>query len=106
MYNDYLFGMQEPITISDGFTNDILSYSVKYSDLSSMNICSQKATIPVSACQNGLCKHLFQVATSLCNSMTNITVTVTTTSLLGPHTSDPITIGNVCRPIRIVQPLA
>jgi hypothetical protein len=89
------FCVQEPLTISDGFTNDILSYSIQYSDLSTTNICSQKATIPVSACQNGPCKHLFRTATSLCNLMTNITVTVTTTSLLGPGPSDPITIGNV-----------
>ena len=87
--------MQEPLTILDGFKNDILLYSISYSDLSTTNICSQPAAIPVSACQNGLCKHLFRVSTSLCNPMTNITVTVTTTSLLGPAPSDPVMIGNV-----------
>ena len=59
------------------------------------NICSQSTAIPVSACPNGLCKHLLHVPSSHCNpSTTNITVTVTTMSLLGTRTSDPVTIGN------------
>ena len=97
-YTGYLWFhvcMQEPLTISDGFMNDVLSYNISHFDLSTTNICSQSTAIPVSACPNGLCKHLLHVPSSHCNpSTTNITVTVTTMSLLGTRTSDPVTIGN------------
>ena len=86
--------MQDSLIISDGFKNDIVSYSVSYLDSTTSNICSQVATIPVSACQDRVCKHRFHVSTTFCHPMTNITVIVTTTSLLGQGLpSNPLIIG-------------
>ena len=74
----------------------MISYSVSYLDSSTDNICSQAATIPVSACQEGVCEHRFHVSTSFCHSLTNVTVVVRTTSLLGTGLpSNPVTISTL-----------
>ena len=86
--------VQDSVTIADGFDNNIVSYTISYSDSTTGNVCSQPVTIPASNCPGGTCKHVFQISTSFCHPATNITVSVTTVSLLGAElTSDPITIG-------------
>ena len=83
------------MTIADGFDNNIVSYMISHSDSTNGNICSEPVTIQASSCPGRTCKHVFHVpTTSLCSATRDITVSVTTESLLGaPLTSDPNTIG-------------
>ena len=67
-------------------------YNISYKDPISGNICSR---VPALACQDdGVCSHTFEVSSSLCNPSTNISVTVTATSMFGAgEKSEPLTIG-------------
>ena len=73
------------------------SYNISYKHSSTGNICSPVAVIPASAClDSGVCRHVFEVSSSYCHPSTDITVTVTATSMLeSGEESDPITIGTV-----------
>ena len=85
--------LQEPVTISDGFQNHIISYNISYSDSATGNICSQTTTIPAVTCYNRICIDLFDISSSFCHPSTNITISVLATSMLGPgQSSDPLTI--------------
>ena len=97
--------MQDPFTISDGFDDDITTYTVSHLDSATGNVCSRPAIIPASMCLGGTCKHVFEVSDSFCHPSTNISVSVTTTSSLGSEiASDSITIGK-CPPHDIVKAL-
>ena len=74
--------IQEPISISDGINGSANSYTIIYSDLASQRTCGED-TIPASACQNQVCKNLFNVTASSCTQDTNISVIVYATNMLG-----------------------
>ena len=83
--------------ISEGFEDHVGSYSISYKDSNTGNICSPVATIPALACiDSGMCRHVFEVSTSFCHPSTNITVTVTATSMFGSgEESVPLIAGTV-----------
>ena len=68
------------------------SYNISYKDPITGNTCSR---VPALACQDdGVCRHTFEVSSSFCNPLTNISVTVTATSMFGAgEESEPLTIG-------------
>ena len=108
MLDDITFyTLQEPLTISDGFQNHIISYSISYSDSVTGNICSQTTTIPAIMCYNRICTDVFEVSSSFCHPSTNITISVFATSMLGPgQSSDPLTICNYAKYYSQTQPLS
>lgn len=82
--------------VSNGYEIRVSSYSISYKDSSTGNICSPITTIPTTSCaDNRVCQHTFEVSSSFCHPLTNITVTVMTTSMLGSEEeSNPLMIGN------------
>ena len=95
----YMIFTQDSVTISEGYEDNVGLYNISYKDSSTStnNICSDAATIPAVECMDsGVCRHVFDASASYCSLSTNITVTVTATSMFGPgEESTPMIIGMV-----------
>ena len=91
MYDNNLT-LQNPINISDDVDGSASSYTITYYSLFSGSICG-RATIPVPSdfCVNGICRHVFDSSSSVCNDVTQFYVTAYATNVFGDGTpSTPI----------------
>ena len=93
MYNHYNNLMQDFFNISEGIEGSATSFTVIFSDAVS-DITCDKATLSVSSCCGGTCRHVFKVSSSSCPPSADIAVTVYATNILGNGThSEPMIIG-------------
>ena len=60
----------------------VISYTITYTDVSSQRNCGS-ATIPASSCLNGTCCHSFGEISRPCSSDGDISISVSSTSILG-----------------------
>lgn len=79
--------MQGVFTVSGDISGSALSYNISYSDITtgSMYLC-HSIIIRVSSCDNGACRHRFQVTSSLmplCKRSGDIIVSVFATNVFG-----------------------
>ena len=79
--------MQGAFTVSDDISGSALSYNISYSDITtgSMYLCDS-TIIRISSCDNGACRHHFQVTSSsmpLCKRSKDIIVSVFATNVFG-----------------------
>ena len=79
--------MQGAFTVSDDISGSAISYNVSYSDVTtgSTYLCDS-IIIGVSSCDNGACRHHFQVTSSsmpFCKRSMHIIVSVFATNVFG-----------------------
>ena len=92
-YYDITTAHQDSFNITEGVDGSALSYTISYSD-SVSGINCHSTTISASSCDDGICSDVFEASASLCPPLTDITVTVFATNILGNGpTSIPKNIG-------------
>ena len=88
--------LQSPINISDrGIDGSASSYTITYYSFFSGSICG-RATIPVPSdfCIDGICRHVFDSSSSVCNAVTHFVITAYATNVFGDGpTSSPVYIN-------------
>ena len=93
MHCQLLLILQSPINISDrGIDGSASSYTITYYSFFSGSICGT-ATIPVPSdfCINGICRHVFDSSSSVCDSVTDFVITAYATNVFGDGpTSNPV----------------
>ena len=77
------------MAISDNIDVSPVSYTITYTDFTSGRICDS-FTVPSSICQDGLCRHLFEISPP-CSINNDTCISVFSTNALGdgPH-SHPV----------------
>ena len=75
--------MQSGYNISNDIDGSATSYFISFSESTNNDICDN-ATVSLSACQDGVCSHYFNVSSSPCSFSTNdVTVSVFATNIFG-----------------------
>lgn len=81
-YDDITTALQDSFNIAEGIDGSALSYTISYSDSMSEIIC-HSTTISASSYDGGMCSDVFIASASLYPPLTDITVTVFATNILG-----------------------
>ena len=84
------------MAISDNIDGSSTSYTATFSDFTSGSICGS-ATIPASSCQNGVCRHMFEVSPP-CSSNVDVSINVYATNILGDGPSSHPVVFNLIIP--------
>ena len=92
IHDDHHF--QKSFNITEGIDGSASSYTIIYTDTESggISVCDS-IKVPAFRCQEGICRHLFDVSSSRCVNSTNISVAVYATNILGDGpASEPVSI--------------
>lgn len=82
---------KEPFYINGQIDGSAIYYTIRYINSDTGVRCSS-VSIQSSSCINGLCHHVFDVSQSSCEPLTNISIVVVSSNVLGDGTPSPATL--------------